>query len=234
MRRYGLSKKPKQDAHLWWTVGVSFFKKWSGDPRRFLTDCRWDALTVLDRLRTDTHLQRNRAVLDFPFLRGPKIGPLWLRMLRENVGIADLKRMEEVPIPVDVHIARSTLCLGVVKGPVGRGQSGIRCPTRVHIPSSATVYRITSGIQRSNGSTSSNAPPARIHSDSPASHSSTPWTRRSRIAARRDERGNFADQATLMPAPPPRPAPSTADPLEIAEIAVGPDPPPTAPGSPVV
>jgi hypothetical protein len=116
MRRHGLSQKPKQDALIWRTVGVTFFKKWSGDPRQFLADCGWDAPTVLERLRRDTHIQRNRAVPDFPFLRGPKIGPLWLRMLRDNVGVADLKALDQVPIPVDIHVARASLCLGVVKG----------------------------------------------------------------------------------------------------------------------
>ncbi len=116
MQRHGLSKKPKQDAFIWRTVGVTFFKKWSGDPRKFLADGGWDAPTVLERLRSDNHIQRDRAVSDFPFLRGSKIGPLWLRMLRDNVGIADLKAMDQVPIPVDIHVARASLCLGVVKG----------------------------------------------------------------------------------------------------------------------
>jgi len=116
MQRHGLSKKPERDARTWQTIGVTFFKKWSGNPRRLLADAGWDAPTVLKRLRRDTHTQRGRAVPDFPFLRGPKIGPLWLRMLRDNVGIADLKVMDQVPIPVDIHVARASLCLGVVKG----------------------------------------------------------------------------------------------------------------------
>ena len=47
---------------------------------------------------------------------GSKIGPLWLRMLRDNVGIEKLKNLDLVPIPVDVHVARSTFSLGIVKG----------------------------------------------------------------------------------------------------------------------
>jgi hypothetical protein len=116
MQRYGLSKKPTQDARIWRTVGVSFYKKWKGDPRGFLADCGWDAPTVLERLRTETHPQGKRVVHDYPFLRGAKIGPLWLRMLRDNVGIGDLKGLDQVPIPVDIHVARATLCLGVVRG----------------------------------------------------------------------------------------------------------------------
>lgn len=53
---------------------------------------------------------------DFPFLRGNKIGPLWLRMLRDNAGIDCMKNLDLVPIPVDIHVARASLCLGIVRG----------------------------------------------------------------------------------------------------------------------
>lgn len=116
MQRYRLSKKAKKDAFIWQTNGVTFFKKWKGDPRFFLEDCRWNATKILQRLYTGTHERSSRQVLDHPFLRGKKIGPLWVRMLRDNVGIQNITALDEVPIPVDVHVARSTLCLGVVRG----------------------------------------------------------------------------------------------------------------------
>ena len=82
----------------------------------FLENCNWDAPTVLARLKTDTHIMNGKSVVDFPFLRGNKIGPLWLRMLRDNVGITQLKKLDAVPIPVDIHVARASLCLGVIRG----------------------------------------------------------------------------------------------------------------------
>ena len=39
-----------------------------------------------------------------------------MRMLRDNVGIAQLRNLENVPIPVDIHVARATLATGVVRG----------------------------------------------------------------------------------------------------------------------
>ena len=116
MAKYGLSKKFTKDAYIWRTIGVTFYKKWGGNPINFLEDCRWDALTILRRLRSDTHQYSTRNVPDYPYLRGPKIGPLWLRMLRDNVGITKIKNLEKVPIPVDRHIARATLSTGVVHG----------------------------------------------------------------------------------------------------------------------
>jgi hypothetical protein len=119
MQKHGLSKKQKKDAHIWTTVGLTFFKKWNANPLNFLEDCGWDSLVILERLRNDTHLYNGKPVPDYPYLRGSKIGPLWLRMLRDNVGISKLKNLERVPIPVDVHIARASLTTGVVRGKYG-------------------------------------------------------------------------------------------------------------------
>ena len=116
MQKHKLSKKPQKDAYIWRTVGVTFYKKWEGDPRNFLENCNWDSLIILEHLRNDTHLYNGRSVSDYPYLRGPKIGPLWVRMLRDNVGISKLVNLEKVAIPVDIHIARATLTTGVVSG----------------------------------------------------------------------------------------------------------------------
>ena len=116
LQRCGLSRKPKKDAEIWRTIGVSFYKKWNGSPVLFLEHSKWDAEIILERLESDRHPYGNRRVIDFPYLRGPKIGPLWLRMLRDNVGLKKLEKLEKVPIAVDVHIARATLATGVVKG----------------------------------------------------------------------------------------------------------------------
>ncbi|ADI31335.1 hypothetical protein [Staphylothermus hellenicus] len=116
MLKYGLAKRPRKDSYIWKTVGATFYKKWGGDPRSFLRSCGWDAPTILKRLKSDTHLDRGRLVPDYPYLRGDKIGPLWLRMLWDIVGVKDLRNLDKVPIPVDVHVARATLATGVVRG----------------------------------------------------------------------------------------------------------------------
>lgn len=70
----------------------------------------------MDRLRSDTHRTSKGFKSDYPYLRGPKIAPLWLRMLRDNVGLEELENLDKVPIPVDTHVARATLATGVVRG----------------------------------------------------------------------------------------------------------------------
>ena len=116
MQKYGLSKKQKKDANIWRTIGVTFFKKWEGNPHKFIESCEWNSLVILNRLKNDSHFYNGRDIPDYPYLRGDKIGPLWLRMLRDNVGINKLKKLKSVPIPVDVHVARATLTTGVVSG----------------------------------------------------------------------------------------------------------------------
>jgi len=116
MMETGLSQKHEKDCLIWRTISDSFLKKWQGDPRNFLADCNWDAVEILSRLRSDTHTDNNKSTWDFPFLRGPKIGPLWIRMLRDNLKYENLRSLEEVPIPVDIHVAKASLCLGLVTG----------------------------------------------------------------------------------------------------------------------
>jgi len=125
MQQHSLAKKPRKDPWIWRTIGVTFHKKWGGDPRRFLADCGWSAQEVLERLRDDRHLSGARQVPDYPYLRGPKIGTVWVRILRDNAGMTDLVDLEKVPIPVDVHIARATLRLGVVRGNYSGSLSGL-------------------------------------------------------------------------------------------------------------
>ncbi len=115
MKKYGLSKKPDQDAFIWTTAAVSFHKKYNNDPRNLLENCGYKADSILETLRSGKHLNNGRYVWDFPYLRGNKIGPLWVRMLRDNLGY-DMKNMDLIPIPVDIHVARATMALGVVRG----------------------------------------------------------------------------------------------------------------------
>ena len=116
MKKHGLAKRPNNDSTIWKTVGTTFENKWNGNPINFLEHNNWDSLTILKHLEKDTHIDGDKKSNDFPYLRGPKIGPLWLRMLRDNVGITKIKNLDNVPIPVDIHIARASLATGVVYG----------------------------------------------------------------------------------------------------------------------
>ena len=82
----------------------------------FLQAYDWDVAVVLQQLKESKHLRRELWSNSYPWLRGDKIGPLWLRMLWDNAGVSKLRNLERAPIPVDVHVARATLALGIVRG----------------------------------------------------------------------------------------------------------------------
>lgn len=115
LKNSGVSRKVTRDALAWFTISKTLAEKWDGDPCCFLDGCKRHAPTVLERLKSDKHLDGDRWRADFPSIRGPKIGPLWIRMLRDNASIT-LSGLDEVPIPVDVHVLRATLCSGVLWG----------------------------------------------------------------------------------------------------------------------
>ncbi len=116
LKKHGLSKKPKDDAYIWRTNAVSFHKKWAGDPGSFLERCGWDCPTALHRLEQDRHHYGGTSKANYPSLRDPRIGALWLRVLVDGAGLSQLGNLDRVAVPVDTHIARATLTTGVVRG----------------------------------------------------------------------------------------------------------------------
>jgi len=116
MHRYNLSPRPEKDADIWQRVGVTFYEKWSSDPRNFFKNSNWDSSLIVKRLRTDTHTEKGETAPDYPYLRSPKIRPLWLKMLRDDAGMVELRNLEAIPILVDAHVARATLATGVIRG----------------------------------------------------------------------------------------------------------------------
>lgn len=77
--------------------------------RTFVEHYGGTPLGLLDKYGYDARLihQIGKGLGDLPGLTGAKILPFWLRILKDVAGLR-LKNIEEVPIPVDVHIARAT------------------------------------------------------------------------------------------------------------------------------
>lgn len=115
MRVHGLAKKPVQDAQTWQAVCTTLARYFTGEVGVLLRRARFNAPALLSLVR-DREL-----VPGFPFLRGPKIAPLWVRMLHDNCGV-ELERLDRVPLPVDVHTATATLQLACVRAEAYRGR----------------------------------------------------------------------------------------------------------------
>jgi hypothetical protein len=116
LQKHGVSLRPNQDAHIWNSVSLTFLRKWGGNPLNLLESSQYDALSVLRMVRSE---------VGFPYFRGPKISALWVRMLRDNVGI-QFKNMDKIPIPTDIHIVRATLSTGVLRGNYAGNLDGVR------------------------------------------------------------------------------------------------------------
>ncbi len=91
-----------KDLHTWTTLSRTFLEQFGGDPLNLFLAHGMDAIAVLNYMRTEGRL--------FPYLKGEKIAPLWIRMMRDNARLT-LKNLELIPIPVDVHIERVTQCV---------------------------------------------------------------------------------------------------------------------------
>ena len=80
MQRYHRSRKPQQDATTWATVCTTLATHFSGRVGVLLEAAGADAPNLLE-------LVRGRHAGGFPFLKRPKIAPLWVRMLHDNCGV---------------------------------------------------------------------------------------------------------------------------------------------------
>ena len=116
MRRHGLSRKVNNDPQIWQSICTTLSMRYEGRVGSLISDARTDAMRLISLVRSSKNGH-------FPFLRGPKIAPLWIRMLHDNCRVP-LARMHEVPIPVDIHIAQATLQTGCVLPPPRSGAMG--------------------------------------------------------------------------------------------------------------
>ena len=109
MGKYGLALRPQKDLSIWQTICLMLVEHFQGDVLHLLQQARFDAPAVLATIRNPRYR--------FPYLKGDKIGPLWLRMLEDNWQGHHFTGLGELPIPVDIHIAAATVMAGCVRGP---------------------------------------------------------------------------------------------------------------------
>ena len=109
LRTFGVSQRHGADAAAWRTIAETMSQR---DAAPVVYDAvfegRGDARELLAALRGRTNAGSDR----FPFLRGPKIGPMWVRMLAHPGGAA-ITSLEILPVAVDVQVRKVTEYLGV-------------------------------------------------------------------------------------------------------------------------
>ena len=115
----GVSQRHGPDSNAWWTIGRSLAEG-AGAVCSVVARGDGDAVKPLADLRSVDSMGRPR----FPMLKGPKVGPMWIRIMA-NPGAARIERIAKVPVAVDTHVRRVTRNLGIVDGSL-EGATGKR------------------------------------------------------------------------------------------------------------
>ena len=106
LSQYGVSLRHESDSFAWHTISNNLTE--ADNPiSRVVDDGVGNAGELLEYLRTSANRYAR-----FPLLRGPKIGPMWIRMLVAPGG-ATIDDIDIIPIAVDVHVRRATKNLAV-------------------------------------------------------------------------------------------------------------------------
>ena len=104
---YRVSQRHGPDSDAWSRIAISL-SSGIGPVSTVIDHGVGDAEELLIDLKTVDQTGGSR----FPMLRGPKIAPMWMRMLA-NPGGARIDRIDTIPVAVDVHVRRATENLGV-------------------------------------------------------------------------------------------------------------------------
>ena len=103
----GVSQRHGPDAEAWHRIACSLASG-SGSVRQVVDSGNGDARELLKELRGHNNAGHSR----FPMLRGPKIGPMWVRIMA-NPGGAKIAHIDAIPVAVDMRVRRPTENLGV-------------------------------------------------------------------------------------------------------------------------
>lgn len=109
MTKHQLAKRRRQDIGIWQTICLTLVEHFEGEAYTLLQRADFNGPKMLATIRNRKY--------SFPFLKGAKIGPLWVRMLQDSWQGQYLSGLEELPIPVDIHIAAATVMTGCICGP---------------------------------------------------------------------------------------------------------------------
>lgn len=109
LRRYGVSQRHGLDAFGWRVIGETLSDRTLAPAAyRAVYEGRGDAEALLAELALTSPSGRPL----FPLLGGPKVGPLWVRLLAFPGG-ATISSLVRVPVAVDVQVRKVTEFLGV-------------------------------------------------------------------------------------------------------------------------
>lgn len=107
LSRFKVSQRHSIDSRAWSVIARTLASE-ECPVRTAIEDGVGDAQGLLKDLRT-----RRAGQSRFPMLQGPKVGPMWVRMMAAP-GAANIAGLETLPVAVDTHVKKVTEILGVV------------------------------------------------------------------------------------------------------------------------
>lgn len=110
LRSSGVSQRHTRDLDAWMTIAGSLAARSSSAIAETVFEGSGDARVLL-RERCQSSAS---GAACYPMIRGPKIGPLWVRMLAYP-GRAGLSSIDVIPVAVDVHVRRASERLGIAE-----------------------------------------------------------------------------------------------------------------------
>jgi len=97
-----IAQRKDKDTDIWKRVSVGIVEIMNGDILDFIKSrCEGDARILY-------YYVGLKYKKTFPVLSGPKILSMWIRLLQRYANVK-LSNINEIPIPVDVHVARATI-----------------------------------------------------------------------------------------------------------------------------
>jgi hypothetical protein len=106
-----VSQRHLQDVAAWRTIAESLADRTAApEVNAAVFDGRGNARLLLEAVKVTT--PKSGKTARFPFLAGPKVGPMWVRMLVEP-GKAQIDEIHVLPVAVDVQVRKVTENLGV-------------------------------------------------------------------------------------------------------------------------
>ena len=107
LRQAGVSQRHGPDTEAWRRIAESLASR-TGPVCRLVESGCGDAAELMEDLRAFNRAGQSR----YPMLRGPKIGPMWVRIMA-NPGGAKIESIDSIPVAVDRQVRRATEYLGV-------------------------------------------------------------------------------------------------------------------------
>lgn len=92
-----------EDPHVWYLNSLTLYRDFDSNPMNLLEETGYNAPELLKFVRSDDYSDR------FHSITGDKVGPLWVRLLDEE--IHELEDIHEIDIPVDSRIQSITKTL---------------------------------------------------------------------------------------------------------------------------